>query len=67
MARPPLDCPGSWMPISHLKPGDKVGCPLCGKPVFLSVPPEDRNTDPWAGSAAARVQVHWTEWKPPPQ
>ncbi len=65
MAPIPLDSPGSWLPVSHLKVGDVIACPLCGRRVGLTEPPMAETPDPWEGSTAARVQVHWTEWKPP--
>jgi DNA-directed RNA polymerase subunit RPC12/RpoP len=67
LARAPLDCPGSWLPVQHLQPGDKVACPVCGRKVFLSVPPMAETHDPWAGSKDARVQVHRVVSKPRPQ
>ncbi len=39
VARASLDCPGSWLPVSHLKIGDVIACPLCGRRVGLTVPP----------------------------
>jgi len=65
VARTPLDCPGSWLPVAHLKVGSVIACPVCGRQVYLSVPPE--TPDPWRGSKDARVQVHWAVSTLPPQ
>ena len=67
MAHAPLDCPGSWLPVQHLRPGDKIVCPVCGRKVYLSGPPLDELRDPWRGSKYARVQVHWAVSTAPPQ
>ena len=67
MARARLDCPGSWLPVQHLQPGDQIVCPVCGRKVILSVPPMPETLDPWAGSKDTRVQVHWAVAKMPQQ
>lgn len=35
----PLDCPGSLLPVSHLQPGALVVCDICGRNVYLTIPP----------------------------
>jgi len=61
----PLDGPGSWLPEEHRQPGDVVACAICGRPVVVVPPPEDRNRDPWPGSQVPRVEPHWP--KPLPE
>jgi hypothetical protein len=68
VARAPLDCPGSWLPVHHLQPGDLIACPLCGRKVGVTVPPpDDYQGDPRAGSRDPRVAVHWHVVRPRPQ
>ena len=46
VARAPLDCPGSWLPVAHLKVGSVIECPVCGRRVGLTEPPMPRLLTP---------------------
>ena len=58
MPRAPHDCPGSWLPVPDLKPGDVVICDFCGLNVAVVAAPLDWAHDPWRGSKEPRVEPH---------
>jgi hypothetical protein len=53
-------CPASRLPLSGLRPGDGVDCPVCRRRLFLTAPPEDRGRDPWSGTNDPRLPFHCT-------